>query len=70
MIPSYCSPQEMIALDYQPVSVVEDVGFLRFVAALEPRYNVPSRKYMTETVLESLLLIKCNFRLVGKDYTY
>ena len=38
---------EMITLDYQPVSVVEHVGFQRFVATLEPRYNVPSRKYMT-----------------------
>ena len=45
---------EMIALDYQPISVVEDVGFLRFVGALEPRYKVPSRKYMTETVLNKI----------------
>jgi len=45
---------EMIALDYQPMSVVEDIGFLRFVAALEPRYKVPSRKYMIETVLRKI----------------
>ena len=45
---------EMIALDYQPIPVVEDVGFLRFVGALEPRYKVPSRKYMTETVLNKI----------------
>ena len=45
---------EMIALDYQPVSLVEDVGFIRFVAALEPRYKVPSRKYMTEIVLKKI----------------
>ena len=45
---------EMIALDYQPISMVEDVGFLRFVGTLEPRYKVPSRKYMTETVLNKI----------------
>ena len=45
---------EMIALDYQPLSLVEDIGFVRFVAALEPRYKVPSRKYMTEIVLKKI----------------
>ena len=42
----------MIALDYQPISLVKDVGFVRFAAALEPKYKVPSRKYMTEIVLK------------------
>jgi len=45
---------EMIFLDYQPVYVVEDVGFLTFVAALEPRYKVPSRECMKETVLKKI----------------
>ena len=45
---------EMTALDYQPISLVEDIGFLRFIAALEPRYKVPSRKYITETVLKMI----------------
>ena len=30
---------EMIALDYQPMSVVEDMGFRRFVSVLEPKYT-------------------------------
>ena len=42
---------EMIALDSQPFSVVEDSGFIRFLKELEPRYTVPSRKYVTETIL-------------------
>ena len=33
---------EMIALDYQPMSIVEDVGFRRFVNILEPKYSLPS----------------------------
>ncbi len=36
---------EMVALDSQPFSMVEDEGFVRFVTALEPRYSLPSRKY-------------------------
>ena len=36
------------------MSIVDDVGFQRFVAALEPRYKVPSRKYMTEIVLRKI----------------
>jgi len=30
---------EMTALDTQPISVVKDVGFVRLVKALEPRYT-------------------------------
>jgi len=45
---------ELIVLDYQPVSLVEDVGFIRFVVALEPRYKLPNRKYITETVLQKI----------------
>ena len=46
---------EMITLNYQPISLVEDIEFFRFVTALEPRYKVPSRKYITETVLKRLM---------------
>ena len=45
---------EMIALDFQPISIVEDVGFKRLVNILEPRYNLSSRKYVTETVLHKI----------------
>ena len=42
---------EMMAIDYQPFSIVSDVGFTRLLKTLEPRYNVPSRKYFTENVV-------------------
>ena len=41
----------MIALDSQPLSVVDDKGFVSLLNTLEPRYVIPSRKYVTETVL-------------------
>ena len=40
-----------MALDCQPISIVEDIGFNCFVKALEPRYSIPSRKYFSETVI-------------------
>lgn len=45
---------EMIALDYQPFSLVDDVGFSRLIGALEPRYVMPSRRYITETIMPKL----------------
>ena len=42
---------EMIALDSQPMSIVDDVGFVRLLQTIEPRYSIPSRKYITDTVL-------------------
>ena len=44
----------MVALDSLPFSIVEDVGFVRFVTALEPRYSLPSRKYLTSTILPQI----------------
>jgi hypothetical protein len=37
---------EMIALDDQPFNIVNNEGFKRLVAALEPRYTLPSDKYL------------------------
>ena len=42
---------EMMTLDCQPISIVEDIGFNCFVKAIEPRYTIPSRKYFSETVV-------------------
>ena len=39
---------EMIALDNQPFSLVEDIGFVRLLQVLKPRYTLPSRKYLVE----------------------
>ena len=46
---------EMIALDCQPYSVVDDSGFKALVHALEPKYQIPSRRYFCEVVIPSIV---------------
>uniref|UniRef100_A0A1A8MBN7 Zinc finger, BED domain containing 4 n=2 Tax=Nothobranchius pienaari TaxID=704102 RepID=A0A1A8MBN7_9TELE len=45
---------EFIALDDQPLSVVSNVGFRCLMEHLEPRYELPSRSYFTDTALPSI----------------
>ena len=40
-----------ITLDDQPLSVVDNVGFRRLLKVLEPRYEIPSRLYITDLML-------------------
>ena len=48
----------MLAIDCQPILVVDDVGFRRVLKTLEPRYHCPSRKYsrkcFTETIISKI----------------
>ena len=46
---------EMIALDGQPISVVEVIGFINLVRSLEPRYKIPSRKYLTDSLFPRII---------------
>ncbi|XP_073331910.1 zinc finger BED domain-containing protein 4-like [Pagrus major] len=43
-----------IALDDQPLSVVDNVGFRRLLSTLEPRYEIPSRPYITDVMVPKL----------------
>ena len=45
---------EMIALDVQPFSIVEDIGFNRLMHLLKPNYEIPSRKYFTTNIIPEL----------------
>ncbi len=45
---------EVIALDCQLFFLVEDIGFIRLINVLESRYRIPSRKYITETILPKI----------------
>ncbi|XP_070408968.1 zinc finger BED domain-containing protein 4-like [Nothobranchius furzeri] len=45
---------EMIVKDLQHMSIVEDQGFQQFVRALDPKYKLPGRKKLTETVLVNM----------------
>ena len=45
---------EIMALDCQPFSVVEDQGFVRLLNHLQPHYQLPSRKYFSSTTVPQL----------------
>lgn len=45
---------KMIALDDQPFSVVENVGFRGLMEYVEPRYKMPSRRYFSDVCLPEL----------------
>ena len=44
----------MIALDNEPFTVVNHIGFHRLMRLLEPRYQLPSDKYFSETVIPEM----------------
>ena len=45
---------EMIALDDQPLSMVEDRGFRQLLEHIEPRYSLPCRRYFSDVSLPAL----------------
>jgi len=45
----------MIAIDCQPVSIVDHEGFKSLVSTLEPKYQMPSRKNFSEMVIPSMV---------------
>ena len=46
---------EMIALDCQPYSVVDDYGFKALVRVLELKYQTPSQRYVCKIVIPSIV---------------
>ena len=62
---------EMMALDFQPYSIVSDTGFTELLKTLEPRYTLPSRRYFTEDVVPGIAsAINSKLAVVLKDVTY
>ncbi|XP_060879313.1 zinc finger BED domain-containing protein 4-like [Metopolophium dirhodum] len=45
---------EMIALDYQPYSIVKDRGFKNLTYTLESKYKLPTRQYLASTAIPQL----------------
>ena len=45
---------EVIALDFEPFSIVDRVGFRRYSAGLEPRYQPLCCWYLSETAIPSM----------------
>ena len=42
---------EITSIDLQLYSLVEDNGFIRLVAELDPRFVLPSKLYLSEVVI-------------------
>ena len=45
---------EMIAVDCRPYSIVEEIGFQRFMKRLEPNYKVQSQNYYSKKIVPSI----------------
>lgn len=45
---------EMIALDCQPFSIAEDLGFTRLMKHCAPNYEIPSRKFFSVNIIPSI----------------
>ncbi|XP_063219365.1 zinc finger BED domain-containing protein 4-like [Bacillus rossius redtenbacheri] len=45
---------EMICVDMQPYDIVNNDGFRRLMSKAVPRYNIPSRKHMADTVIPKM----------------
>lgn len=68
---------EMIALDCQPFSIVEDLGFNNLLKHLKPNYKLPSRHFMSEKIIPSIysatfdyisdVIKKCKFISIDTD---
>lgn len=58
----------MIARDFQPLSLVEDEEFREFIHALNPRYNIISRKSLTNSILpECYEIAKNNLKTLLRE---
>lgn len=42
---------EFVVMDYQPLSVVEDIGFINLINVIDEKYAIPSRKTLTESLI-------------------
>lgn len=45
---------EMIALDLQPTTLVEDIGFIRLLKEARPEYQVPCRRYFRDEIIPDI----------------
>lgn len=45
---------DMVVLDYQPIQIVENVGFRTYTKKLNPEYKLPSRKVLGNKMLEEV----------------
>ena len=53
---------DLILLDLQPLSVVEDTGFRALINYLDPKYNIPSRKTVKKLIKNAYNERKCRIQ--------
>lgn len=58
----------LIIKDYQPFSIVEDEGFKEFVKGILPNYQMPSRKYLSNNLI-NLKYEKCHAAVLSKLFS-
>ncbi|KAJ8980512.1 hypothetical protein NQ317_007932 [Molorchus minor] len=58
---------KMIALDNQPISCVEDIGFRNLIRKLKPKYNMPSRKYFADNIIPRIYNDTRNFVKISRN---
>lgn len=62
---------EMIALDMEPYNVVAKLGFNRFVDGLQPQYEMPSRRYFSDTAIPDMYeAVKRKVQTLLEDVDY
>lgn len=44
---------EMLVKDLKPISTVEETGFVEFLTTLVPQYQIPSRKELEDTIMQT-----------------
>ncbi|KAJ8896266.1 hypothetical protein PR048_001610 [Dryococelus australis] len=50
---------KMISTDFQPLSVVENEGFVNYSKNVEPRYSLPNRKVLSTKLLPEICSAQC-----------
>lgn len=53
---------DLIVLDLQPLSIVEDTGFRALINYLDPKYNIPSRKTVKKLIENAYNEKKCRIQ--------
>jgi hypothetical protein len=62
---------KIIVVDYQPLSIVENVGIIEYTKILQPLYSLPSRKLLTIKLLpDEYNIIVSKLKIMFKSIDY
>lgn len=61
----------MVALDFQPMSIVQDEGFIQYSKTLNQDYTLPSRKTLSDVLIqETFTSIKAQLSSMLKEINH